>query len=228
MKRTRYSIILAFAMALANTLAPNSAQAIVKKCPIYDLKQIFIADFATGSKWDNSSGDLQITWGANSNTIYDETVARVFTELEISWIRTAFRSWDNALETVSFREVESAESPQIVIGFVDLKPSEVQLDAVGFWNTWVSNGNRYRATIKLKVDESKWFSNKSHFIHTVQHELGNTLGLGDLAPSKSVVSVLEDPWQPPYGKSALSTTDVAMIRQLYGERSCAIISKTKL
>ena len=215
-------------MALANTLAPNSAQAIVKKCPIYDLKQIFIADFATGSKWDNSSGDLQITWGANSNTIYDETVARVFTELEISWIRTAFRSWDNALETVSFREVESAESPQIVIGFVDLKPSEVQLDAVGFWNTWVSNGNRYRATIKLKVDESKWFSNKSHFIHTVQHELGNTLGLGDLAPSKSVVSVLEDPWQPPYGKSALSTTDVAMIRQLYGERSCAIISKTKL
>lgn len=228
MKRTRNSIILAFAMALANTLAPNPAQAIVKKCPIYDLKQIFIADFATGSKWDNSSGDLQITWSANSNTIYDETVARVFTELEISWIRTAFRSWDNALETVSFREVESAESPQIVIGFVDLKPSEVQLDAMGFWNTWVSNGNRYRATIKLKVDKTKWFSNKGHFIHTVQHELGNTLGLGDLAPSKSVVSVLEDPWQPPYGKSALSTTDVAMIRQLYGERSCAIISKTKL
>ena len=215
-------------MALANTLAPNSAQAIVKKCPIYDLKQIFIADFATGSKWDNSSGDLQITWSANSNTIYNETVARAFTELEISWIRTAFRSWDNALETVSFREVASAESPQIVIGFVDLKPSEVQLDAMGFWNTWVSNGNRYRATIKLKADKTKWFSNKSHFIHAVQHELGNTLGLGDLAPSKSIVSVLEDPWQPPYGKSALSTTDVAMIRQFYGETSCATISTTKL
>ena len=215
-------------MALANTLAPNPAQAIVKKCPIYDLKQIFIADFATGSKWDNSSGDLQITWSANSNTIYDETVARAFTALEISWIRTAFRSWDNALETVSFREEASAESPQIVIGFVDLKPSEVQLDAMGFWNTWVSNGNRYRATIKLKADKTKWFSNKSHFIHTVQHELGNTLGLGDLAPSKSIVSVLEDPWQPPYGKSALSTTDVAMIRQIYGETSCATISTTKL
>ena len=228
MKRTRYSILLAFAIALANTLTPISAQAIVKKCPIYDFKRIFIADFATGSKWDNSSGNLQITWSANSSTIYDETVADAFTELEISWIRTAFRSWDNALETVSFREVAPAESPQIVIGFVDLKPSEVQLDAMGFWNTWVSNGNRYRATIKLKVDKTKWFSNKSHFIHTVQHELGNTLGLGDLAPSKSVVSVLEDPWQPPYGKSALSTTDVAMIRQLYGERSCAIISKTKL
>jgi hypothetical protein len=215
-------------MALANTLTPISAQAIVKKCTIYDFKRIFIADFATGSKWDNSSGDLQITWSANSSTIYDETVADAFTELEISWIRTAFRSWDNALETVSFREVAPAERPQIVIGFVDLKPSEVQLDAMGFWNAWVSNGNRYRATIKLKVDKTKWFSNKSHFIHTVQHELGNTLGLGDLAPSKSVVSVLEDPWQPPYGKSALSTTDVAMIRQLYGETSCATISTTKL
>jgi len=228
MKRTRYSILLAFVMALANTLTPISAQAIVKKCTIYDFKRIFIADFTTGSKWDNSSGDLQITWSANSSTIYDETVADAFTELEISWIRTAFRSWDNALETVSFREVAPAERPQIVIGFVDLKPSEVQLDAMGFWNAWVSNGNRYRATIKLKVDKTKWFSNKSHFIHTVQHELGNTLGLGDLAPSKSVVSVLEDPWQPPYGKSALSTTDVAMIRQLYGETSCATISTTKL
>lgn len=228
MKRTRFSILLAFAMALANTLTPTSAQAAVKKCPIYDFKRIFIADFATGSKWDNSSGGLQITWSANSSTIYDETVARAFTELEISWIRTAFRSWDDALETLSFREVAPAEKPQIVIGFVDLKPSGVQLDAMGFWNTWVSNGNRYRATIKLKSDKTKWFSNQSHFIHTVQHELGNTLGLGDLAPSKSIVSVLEDPWQPPYGKSALGTTDVAMIRQLYGETSCANISTIKL
>ena len=228
MKRTRFSILLTFAMALANTLTPISAQAAVKKCPIYDFKRIFIADFATGSKWDNSSGDLQITWSANSSTIYDETVARAFTELEISWIRTAFSSWDNALETISFREVAPAENPQIVIGFVDLNPSEVQLDAMGFWNTWVSNGNRYRATIKLKSTKTKWFSNESHFIHTVQHELGNTLGLGDLAPSKSIVSVLEDPWQPPYGKSALGTTDVAMIRQLYGETTCATSSTIKL
>ena len=198
------------------------------KCQSFDFKKIFYADYTTGSKWDNSSGDLQITWSANSSTIYGETVARAFTELQTSWIRTAFRSWDNALDTISFREVAPAENPQIVIGFVDLKPSGVQLDAMGFWNTWVSNGNRYRATIKLKSDKTKWFSNQSHFIHTVQHELGNTLGLGDLAPSKSIVSVLEDPWQPPYGKAALGTTDVAMIRQLYGETSCANISTIKL
>ncbi len=198
------------------------------KCQSFDFKKIFYADYTTGSRWDNRQGNLEISWSAKATIINDEDSARAFSEKENAWIRTAFKSWDDALETLSFREVAPAEKPQIVIGFVDLKPSGVQLDAMGFWNTWVSNGNRYRATIKLKSDKTKWFSNQSHFIHTVQHELGNTLGLGDLAPSKSIVSVLEDPWQPPYGKSALGTTDVAMIRQLYGETSCANISTIKL
>jgi predicted Zn-dependent protease len=138
----------------------------------------------------------------------------------MEWIRTAIKSWDNALATVSFREANSEESPQITIGYVELKPAEVQLDAMGFWNTWVESGVRYRATIKLKSSEVRWFSSKNQFIQTVQHELGNVLGLGDLKPSIAIVSVLEDPWQPPYGKYNLSSTDVAMIRQLYGESTC--------
>jgi len=222
------STIVACLAIFVSPLSSNSAVAITEICPTFDFKQMFIADYTTGSKWDNSSGDLHITWSAKSNVIFDEEIVRPFTEKEISWIRTAFKSWDNALDTVSFREVDASESPQVTIGFVALKPSQVQLNAMGFWNAWVENGSRYRATIKLKASETKWFSNKSQFIHSTQHELGNTLGLGDLTPTTSFNSVLEDPWQPPYGKFNLSSTDVAMVHQLYGESTCAPSLATKL
>jgi len=198
------------------------------KCQSFDFKKIFYADYTTGSRWDNRQGNLEISWSARATIINDEDSARTFSEKEIAWIRTAIKSWDDALSTVSFREVDATQSPAIVIGFVALKPSAVQLDAMAFWSAWVENGIRHRATIKLKTSESKWFSVKSQFTHTVQHELGNVLGLGDLAPSSSLTSVLEDPWQPPYGKPALSSIDAAMIRQLYGESSCSTNLATKL
>lgn len=220
MKLKAISTLLIFLALFFNPHTYSSATANTQACSTFDFKQIFFADYSTGSKWDNSNGNLHITWSARSARIYDENTVRPFTENEIEWIRTAIRSWDNSLTTVSFREVNSEDSPQITIGFVELKPSEVQLNAMGFWNTWVESGVRYRATIKLKSSQVQWFSIKSQFIQTVQHELGNTLGLGDLKPSTTFVSVLEDPWQPPYGKSNLSSTDVAMIRQLYGESTC--------
>jgi hypothetical protein len=222
------AVALATIAVLLSPINTNSATAINEKCAIYDFKEIFFADFRTGSKWDNSQGARTITWSAGAMTIYDEDSVRPFTETEIDWIRSAFKSWDDALNTVTFLEVAPSETPEVVIGFVGLKPSNVQLTAMGFWNTWVENGKRYKATIKLKAADKKWFAVRSQFIHTVQHELGNVLGLGDLKPSKSFASVLEDPWQPPYGKPALGTTDVAMIRQLYGETSCANSSTIKL
>ena len=228
MKLKVVSIALTAFALFISPFTSNPAMAVGEKCQTFDFKQLFIADYSTGSKWDNSSGDLRITWSATSTVIYDEEIVRPFTDKEISWIRTAFKSWDNALDTVSFREVDASESPQVTIGFVALKPSQVQLNAMGFWNAWVENGSRYRATIKLKASETKWFSNKSQFIHSTQHELGNTLGLGDLTPTTSFNSVLEDPWQPPYGKFNLSSTDVAMVHQLYGESTCAPSLATKL
>ena len=114
-------------------------------------------------------------------------------------------------------EVEPTASPQITIGYVNLVPQTTQLNAVGFWNSWSIEGVRVRATIKLKSSKMDWFSRKNQFIHTAQHEIGNVLGLGDVSPTASFVSVLEDPWQPPYGRSTLSPTDVAIAKQLYGE-----------
>lgn len=103
------------------------------KCQSFDFKKIFYADYTTGSRWDNRQGNLEISWSARATIINDEDSARTFSEKEIAWIRTAIKSWDDALSTVSFREVDATQSPAIVIGFVALKPSAVQLDAMGFW-----------------------------------------------------------------------------------------------
>jgi len=215
--------LLAVLLAVALSIYPlgsNLAMAQIKGCQVFNFKELFIADYSTGSTWRDGSVDLEITWSASMDHIYDEAVSRPFTQRELGWIRTAVQSWDKALATLSFREVAPAESPQITIGFVTLKSSESQSNAMAYWNTWVANGVRHRATIKLKASAAQWFSKKNQFTHTVQHELGNILGLGDLQPNSTFASALEDPWQPPYGKPNLSSLDVAMIRQLYGEPNC--------
>jgi hypothetical protein len=214
------AVLLAVALSIY-PLGHIPAMAQIKGCQVFNFKEFFIADYNTGSTWRDGSVDLEITWSASMDHIYDEAVSRPFTQRELGWIRTAIQSWDNALATVSFREVTSSELPQIAIGFVTLESSEAQSNAMAYWNTWVSNGVRHRATIKLKASEVQWFSKKSQFIHSVQHEFGNILGLGDLKPNSTFASALEDPWQPPYGRSNLSSIDVAMIRQLYGEPICS-------
>jgi hypothetical protein len=201
------------------------AASVPNKCAKFDLSQMFYADYKSGTHWDNSKGKLEITWSAESPKIADEVVTRAFTESEMHWIRTAFESWDATLDTVTFQEVQTDDQPQITIGYVDLIPSKIQPTAVGFWTAWVTNASRDRATIKLKSDRVEWFANSKHFIHTVQHELGNVLGLGDISPTSKFASVLEDPWQPPFGTSKLSTTDTSLIRQLYGESTCPAQAK---
>lgn len=220
MKLKPLAVLLAVALSIY-PLGSNPAVAKIKGCHVFNFKELFFADYSTGSIWRNGSVDLEITWSATMSQIYDEATTQPFTHRELGWIRTAIQSWDNALAKVSFREVTSSESPQIAIGFVTLESSEAQSNAMAYWNTWVSNGVRHRATIKLKASEVQWFSKKSQFIHSVQHEFGNILGLGDLKPNSTFASALEDPWQPPYGRSNLSSIDVAMIRQLYGEPICS-------
>lgn len=185
-----------------------------------DLKETFYADYTTGTRWDNSDGNLQITWSARADLIFDEKTLRDFNESELQSIREAIASFDLALDTVSFLEVAEKDSPQLVLGLVAMESSPKQNGAVGYWNTWSKNGVRTRGAIKLKGGEINWFKSRNHFIHTVQHELGNTLGLGDIRPTPNLVSVLEDPWQPPYGKSQLSKFDRKLVRQLYGESTC--------
>ena len=137
--------------------------------------------------------------------------------MEKNWLREAILSWDKTTDAINFVET-SDRNAELVIGWVTLRdqPSSVW----GYWNAlWDTNKIRYRATIKLREGEP-FYETREGFIHGVQHELGNVLGLGDLNSTSDYVSVLEDPWQPPFGNTTLSDFDFGLIRQLHGESTC--------
>ena len=216
--RRKATGVILFALVCINLLVPIQ-QAQAEVCPVYNFQSLFFEEYY-GTKWDNRNGIRNITWSANASVIHDESVTRSFTLEELEWIRSAFQSWDEALDSVKFSEISQSTQAEIVIGYVALTSAVNQPGATGYWNAWWNNNWRYRATIKLKVSNTSWFSVKSQFIHAVQHELGNVLGLGDILPTNEFTSTQEDSWQPPFGPIPLSDYDTGMIRQLYGESTC--------
>ena len=216
--RRKATGVILFALVCINLLVPNQ-QAQAEVCPSYNFQSLFFEEYY-GTKWDNRNGIRNITWSANASVIHDESVTRSFTLEELDWIRNAFQSWDDALDSVKFTETPQSAQAEIVIGYVTLISAANQPGATGYWNAWWNDNWRNRATIKLKVGNTSWFSVKSQFIHAVQHELGNVLGLGDIKPTNEFASTQEDSWQPPYGPVPLNDYDTGMIRQLYGESTC--------
>lgn len=218
MRRLTVSLIT-FSLVLLSSLMPQ-VRAEAEECPTYDFQKLFYDDYYPGKKWDNRSGSLTITWSANNLIILDESVVRPFSAEELGWIRSAFQSWDDALNTVSFSESTDSGQAEIVIGYVALTSAPNQPGATGYWNAWSAGNLRNKGTIKFRVSETSWFGVKNQFIHAVQHELGNVLGLGDIKPTTEFTSTQEDFWQPPFGNIPLSNFDIGIIRQLYGESTC--------
>jgi hypothetical protein len=216
--RLKTTPVVLFALVCFNFVVPQQ-QAYAEVCPIYNFQSLFFEDYY-GIKWDIRNGNRNITWSANASVINDESVTRSFTTEELGWVRSAFQSWDDALDSVRFTENPQGAQAEIVIGYVTLTSAPNQPGAIGYWTAWATDNWINRATIKLKVGSTSWFSVKNQFIHVVQHELGNVLGLGDIKPTNELASTQEDPGQPPYGSIPLSDFDTGMIRQLYGESTC--------
>ena len=196
-----------------------SPAAVAEECPSRNFSEVFYDDYYPNTPWVNKGQKRVITWSTAATIINDEYVNRKFTTQEIEWLKIAILAWDEVLNSIDFSYIQSA-SADLVIGFVPLVSAANQPGATGYWNAWWGgNGLRYRGTIKLKT-ESSFLNNRDGFIHAVEHEVGNILGLGDIMPNSSFESVLEDPWQPPYGRSVLSDYDISLVRQLYGESTC--------
>ena len=214
----RISLLFSLVLVLVMLQVPAQQQAHAEVCPTYDFQSIFYADYYPDKRWETSSGMRVITWSANASVIKQEIVSRTFTPEEFEWIRSAFQSWDDALDTVKFSEITQSDQAEIVIGYTALADKPEKAYAV--WSASWPGGWRVTATLRLKASLTNWFSDKNQFIHAVQHELGNILGLGDIKPTTEFTSTQEDTWQPPYGPIPLSDYDTGMIRQLYGESTC--------
>jgi hypothetical protein len=196
-----------------------------EECPNYNFSEVFYDDYYPDTPWVRGGQKRVITWSASATLIADESVNRSFTPEEIEWLKIAIATWDSNLNSVEFSFIQG-QSADLVIGFVSLISAVNQPGATAYWNaSWGSNKLRIQGSIKLRSD-SKFLNTKEGFIHAVQHEVGNILGLGDIRPNDRFESVLEDPWMPPYGRDTLSDFDIGLVRQLYGESTCPSSWKT--
>lgn len=206
--------ILCFILLVSFAYVPATASAdeIKEVCPSYNFSSIFYDDYYPGTKW---SANKEITWSNNSPKINNKTISRKFSDIELNLTREAIKSWDDALETISFKEVLNYESADLNIGFVDLEESRL----AGYWWSYWTNNMRYNASIQMN-SINDFNKDENQFRHVMQQEVGNVLGLGDMHKDENINSVFEDPLEPPYGNKILSDFDIGMVRQLYGESTC--------
>lgn len=209
-------IFLAFVLLIApiTLLRPLAAKA--EDCTNQDFVSLFFEDYYPGTSWTQGGVQKTIKWTTSVSELAGEPVSRAMTSDEMIWLREAIQSWDVATTSISFEE-SSDGSGELTIGWVPLQ--KLLADTVANWQAWWSGGTRTRATIKFG-DGQAFLNDKNGFIHAARHEIGNVLGLGDIRPSVAFSSVLEDPWQPPYGNLHLDDFDYGLIRQLYGESTC--------
>lgn len=204
----------------AGIVVASSSKAQAEECPTYDFNQVFYEDYYPGSVWAIQGNQRVITWTTKASQVFEEQVVRPLTADEELWVIDALQSWDSVLTNISFQQSEQNASADLTIGYTALDSTPNQIGATGYWNAWWGGDSlRYRATIRLKATSS-FLSTKEGFIHALQHEVGNVLGLGDIRPTADLESKQEDPWQAPYGTIPLSTFDIGLVRQLYGESTC--------
>jgi len=208
MKKIFLFILLASLIAIPTN---SSANQIKDFCPTYNFSSLFYEDYYPGTRW----GNKEITWSHNSPQINGKPVARIVSDTEAEWIRQSIKSWDDALDTVSFKEISNYQNAEINIGFTQLSNN-----FSGYWNALWQNNIRHKAYIQLNVLD-KTLNSEDRLIHAMQHEIGNVLGLGDMHRNGDISSVLEDPFEFPFGNKTLSDFDTGLIRQLYGESTCA-------
>jgi hypothetical protein len=204
------TVSVLLAASLITTVEVQSANAEV--CPVNELSPLFFEEYFPGIKWDNSSGNREITWTTNITNVNFKDITRPFTSEEESWLDLSFASWDIALDTVSFKRVTDPAAAEIRVGYVAINND-------GYWTVELENNFRVSGTIEISsVPEFTKF--KDGFIEATQSEIGNILGLGDMPESSPLDSVLKDPDTFPYGSLPLSDIDIDLMRQFYGESTC--------
>jgi hypothetical protein len=87
------------------------------------------------------------------------------------------------------------------------------------FNVKAPKGLRSNATLEFK-HQSTFLIFKENFIQAAQSDIGHILGMGYITPSSEVISVMEWPFQAPYGQVPLGEFDVALIRAIYSESTC--------
>jgi hypothetical protein len=157
-----------------------------------------------------------ITWVAlDSGELNGKRIQRSLGTPNLEWLKEAFQSWDDALDSVSFQQINAGSNADIKIGWTQV----LQLDYETLFQVRTAQPVRTNASIELKTG-SVFLIFKENFIQAVQADIGHILGMGYINPSTEFESVMEWPFQAPYGQVPLGEFDVSLIRAIYSESTC--------
>jgi len=210
-------ILLSLLLVVASSVIFPPRVIAVESCREFNFKETF--DFGYNAEfptWNAPGTKRVITWATmDSGEINGKKIQRSFGSHTQDWLREAFKSWDDALDSISFKEVSLSEDIDIKIGWTQV----LQLDYESLFNVKAPNGLRSNATLEFK-HQSTFLIFKENFIQAAQSDIGHILGMGYITPSSEVISVMEWPFQAPYGQVPLGEYDVALIRAIYSESTC--------
>ena len=186
-------------------------------CRTFNFNQTFYfgynPDFPT---WTTPGVKRVITWVAlDSGELNGKMIQRSLGTQNLDWLKEAFQSWDDALDSISFQKINTGSNADIKIGWTQV----LQLDYETLFQVRTAQPIRTNASIELKSG-SAFLIFKENFIQAVQSDIGHILGMGYINPSSEFESVMEWPFQAPYGHIPLGEFDVSLIRAIYSESTC--------
>jgi len=226
MKRfSSFLAVVVFLVSLFTSAAINPASA--EDCPVIEYSKLNFGGIP-GANWKNSEPVRVITWSSNETFIRTDQVSTAFSDIEQSWLEQAFNNYGEVLDSIAFQKVNASSNPDITIGYTLLSKGIIPTETTGGnFGLWAFDRFLQKGAIQL-LDPKLWPSNftnfrsETTFILSVENEIGNMLGVPDVAngAKETLVSVYNTSKFKVYGQSKLNDYDSAIVRQLYGESTC--------
>jgi hypothetical protein len=153
--------------------------------------EIFYDDYYPGTLWVEAGKQKVIYWTDRDPSFSvsgkEKQVSRL-TSFELSIAERAFNEWDQVLDSLEFKYTSDPSKAQIAVGWSDIS-------TWGYWSARWSNNIRYTATLELNQDiRYSSLISSTNLKHTLLHEIGNIIGLGDINRNLGIDSVLVDPF----------------------------------
>ena len=226
MKRfSSFLAVVVFLVSLFTSAAINPASA--EECPVIEYSKLNFGGIP-GANWKNSEPVRVITWSSNETFIRTDQVSTAFSDIEQSWLERAFNNYGEVLDSIAFQKVNASSNPDITIGYTLLSKGIIPTETTGGnFGLWAFDSFLQKGAIQL-LDPKLWpknftlFRDETTFILAIENEIGNMLGIPDVAngAKESLVTVYNTSKFKVYGQSKLNDYDAAIVRQLYGESTC--------
>jgi len=174
-------------------------------------ESIFFDDYYPRTVWARADEKKVVYWTDQNPTINGKSSSPLSGE-ELRIAVSAFSDWDKELNSIEFIYTPLFLSADISVGWTNLDNS--------YWGYWTSSWRdyvRYTGTLELNKNlrESSFsLSIEKNLKHTLLHEIGNLLGLGDISRDSNISSVLTDPFTV---TGELSEDDKYFVKLLYSE-----------